>query len=66
MSKFKQGDRVLVTARFFKEDVEMVEEPCQIVSSKSGYHTIMADSDDYNGTWTVIDCDCLEVSPDGN
>lgn len=62
MSKFKQGDRVLVTARFSKEDVEMVEEPCQIVSSKSGYNTIIADSDDYTGTWTVMDCECEEVS----
>lgn len=61
MTKFKPGDRVLVTARFYEEDVEMIKEPCEIISSENGYHTIIADSYDYAGTWTVLDFECEEV-----
>lgn len=61
MTKFKHGDRVLVTARFYEEDVEMINEPCKIVSTKDGYHTIIADSYDYKGMWTVLDYECEDV-----
>lgn len=50
MTKFKPGDRVLVTARFCEEDVEMIKEPCEIIYTDGGYHTMI-----------VLDFECEAV-----